>query len=304
AGGHRHHHEFLDINGVVGEALRPRFAARGWTLLRNSENSWQGVTRHRAAEAAQGEFLLFMDDDNAAWPDEISTFVKAAQHSGADILTCQMQAFRGAGPPPRHRSTRPIGWIPLGPCPALGVFRNGFGDANMFMRRSAWDRMGGFTLDRAYFEDWEFLQAAALAGMHLECLPEILFCYRIWDGAQTAAHDPDFLYRSYARAMRPVLAALPESLRPALRLAIERDLAGMQGRREAYWAHAPHVTADHGAIARHPPNGAEAMLAAAAFALGQRQPETARLLALQALRIAPGHPGAEPLLTRISESTT
>ena len=273
-------------------------------MLRNSENSWQGVTRHRAAEAAQGEFLLFMDDDNAAWPDEISTFVKAAQHSGADILTCQMQAFRGAGPPPRHRSTRPIGWIPLGPCPALGVFRNGFGDANMFMRRSAWDRMGGFTLDRAYFEDWEFLQAAALAGMHLECLPEILFCYRIWDGAQTAAHDPDFLYRSYARAMRPVLAALPESLRPALRLAIERDLAGMQGRREAYWAHAPHVTADHGAIARHPPNGAEAMLAAAAFALGQRQPETARLLALQALRIAPGHPGAEPLLTRISESTT
>jgi len=282
------------------EALRPRFAARGWTLLRNEVNSWQGVTRHRAAEAAQGEFLLFMDDDNAAWPDEVSTFVTAAQHSGADILTCQMQAFRGSGPPPRHRSARPIGWIPLGACPALGVFRNGFGDANMFMRRTAWDRMGGFTLDRAYFEDWEFLQAATLAGLHLECLPEILFSYRIWGGAQTAAHDPDFLYRSYARAMRPALAALPEALRPALRLAIERELAGMQGRREAYWAHAPHVTAAQGDIARHPPNGAEAMLAAARFALGQHQAETARILALQALSIAPGHPGAEALLARIT----
>jgi O-antigen biosynthesis protein len=285
------------------EALRPRFGARGWKLLRNAENSWQGVTRHRAVEAATGEFLLFMDDDNAAWPDEISTFVQAAQHSGADILTCQMQGFRGAGPPPRHRSTRPIGWIPLGACAALGVFRNGFGDANMFMRRTAWDRMGGFTLDRAYFEDWEFLQAAVLAGLHLECLPEILYCYRIWEGAQTAAHDPDFLYRSHARAMRPALAALPEALRPALRLAIERDLAGQQARREAYWAHAPSVTEAQGEVARLPPNGAEAMLAAASFALGHGQVGAARQLAGQALRIAPGHPEAARLLARISEST-
>jgi hypothetical protein len=212
-----------------------------------------------------------------------------------------MQSFRGAGPPPRHRSARPIGWIPTGPNPALAVFRNGMGDANMFMRRTAWDRMGGFTLDRAYFEDWEFLQAACLAGLHLECLPEILYCYRIWEGAQTAAHDPDFLYRSYARAMRPALAALPEALRPALRLAIERELAGMQGRREAYWAHAPGVTEAQGEIARLPPNGAEAMLAAARLALGQQQPETARMLAAQALRIAPGHPDALAFLSRIPE---
>jgi glycosyltransferase involved in cell wall biosynthesis/GT2 family glycosyltransferase len=282
-------------------ALAPRFAARGWTLLRNAENSWQGITRHRAAEAARGEFLLFMDDDNAAWPDEVSTFVTAARRSGADILTCQMQSFRGAGPPPRHRSARPIGWIPTGPNSALGVFRNGMGDANMFMRRTAWDRMGGFTLDRAYFEDWEFLQAAALAGLHIECLPEILYCYRIWEGAQTAAHDPDFLYRSYARAMRPALAALPEALRPALRLAVERELAGMQARREAYWQHAPHVTEAQGEVARLPPNSAEAMLAAARLALGQEHRATARLLAAQALRIAPGHPGALDLLSRIPE---
>jgi len=281
------------------EALRPRFAPRGWRLLRNAENSWQGVTRHRAAEAAQGEFLLFMDDDNVAWPDEVSTFVTAARHSGADILTCQMQPFRGAGPPPRHRSTRPIGYFPLGACPALGVFQNALGDANMFMRRTAWDRMGGFTLDRAYFEDWEFLQAAVLAGLRLECLPEILFCYRIWEGGQTANHDPDFLYRSYARAMRPTLAALPETLRPALRLAIERDLAGMQGRREGYWARAPHITEAQGHIARLPPNGAEAMLAAAAYAHAQGQHAAARALTEQALAIAPGHPEA---LARISES--
>ena len=175
-------------------ALEPRFAARGWRIQRNAENAWQGVTRARAAAAATGEYLLFMDDDNAAWPDEISTFVRAAQHSGADILTCQMQPFRGGGVPPRHRATRPIGFLPVGSSPALGVFRNAFGDANMFMTRGAWTRMDGFTLDRAYFEDWEFLQAASLAGLHHECLPDILYCYRIWEGAQTAIPDADFLY--------------------------------------------------------------------------------------------------------------
>lgn len=284
------------------EGLKPRFAARGWTLLRNEKNSWQGVTRRRAAEAASGEFLLFMDDDNAAWPDEIATFVTAATHSGADILTCQMQAFRGDGPPPRHRSTRPIGWIPLGPCPSAGAFHNVFGDANMFMAVRAWERMGGFTQDRAYFEDWEFLQAATLAGLHLECVPEILFCYRMWEGAQTASHDPDFVYRSYARAMRPSLAAMPEALRPALRLSIERELAGMQGRHEAYWAHAPHPTPDQQRIGQHAPNGAEAMIAAAELLAAHGQRATARHLIAQALRIAPGHPHAISLAANFSET--
>ncbi|WP_421988968.1 SbmA/BacA-like family transporter [Roseococcus sp.] len=228
------------------EALRPRFAARGWTLLRNERNAWQGMTRRRAVEASRGKYLVFMDDDNAAWPDQVETFVAAAEHSGADVLTCQMQPFLGGGPPPAHRATRPDLWIPIGACPAVGLFWNCFGDANMFMTRAAWDRMGGFTDDRAYFEDWEFLMQATLDGLHLECLPEILFRYRVWEGAQTASHDPEFLYRSYARAARPALAAMPEALRPALRLMIERDHAQAAARREGlFLPHAaPHARPD------------------------------------------------------------
>lgn len=274
---------------VLLDALRPRFAARGWTLLRNAENSWQGVTRHRAVEAAHGEFLLFMDDDNTAWPDEIATFTAAAMHSGADVLTCQNQTFHGGRRPPATRATRPGLWTPIGPSPAVGAFANMMGDANMFMRRDAWDRMGGFTRDRAYFEDWEFLQAASLAGLHVECLPEILYCYRIWDGAQTAAHAADFLYRSHARALRPTLDATPEALRPALRFAVERHLAGMQARREGYWARGLPLSPEQSAIGDLPPNGAEAMLALAEAAALGGQPATEALLAEQACRLAPRH---------------
>ncbi|WP_206931174.1 glycosyltransferase [Roseococcus thiosulfatophilus] len=272
------------------DALRPRFAARGWKLLRNAENSWQGITRHHAVDAAQGEFLLFMDDDNFAWPDEVATFVAAALHSGADVLSCQNQVFHGGGRPPPARATRPGRWVPIGPAPAVGAFANMMGDANMFMRRDAWDRMGGFTRDRAYFEDWEFLQAAALAGLKVECLPEILYCYRIWDGAQTAAHAADFLYRSHARALRPTLEAMPEPLRPALRFAVERHLAGMQARREGYWARGLPLSGEQTLIGDFAPNGAEAMLALAEAVAVAGRDETAALLAEQACRLSPGHP--------------
>lgn len=277
------------------DALQPRFAARGWTLLRNAENSWQGTSRRKAAEVARGKYLLFMDDDNAAWPDQVETFVAAAEHSGADILTCQMQPFLGGGPPPVHRATRPDTWMPIGPCPTVGLFWNCFGDANMFVRRSAWDRMGGFTTDRAYFEDWEFLMQATLAGLHLECLPEILFCYRIWEGAQTAAHDPEFLYRSYARAARPALAVIPEALRPALRLMIERDHAQAAARHEGYFSRAPLLSPDQTRINRHEPNSAEAMIAAAEVVHAAGQAATARQIVAQALKLAPGHPRAQTL---------
>jgi O-antigen biosynthesis protein len=271
------------------KALQPRFAARGWHLLRNPENSWQGVTRHRAVDASRGEFLLFMDDDNAAWPDEVATFTAAALHSGADVLTCQNQTFHGGGRPPSIRATRPGQWVPIGPCTPVGAFANMLGDANMFMRRDAWDRMGGFTRDRAYFEDWEFLQAAALSGLHVECLPEILYSYRIWDGAQTASHAAEFLYRSHARALRPTLEAIPEALRPALRFAVERHLAGMQARREGYWARGLPLSPEQAMISDLPPNGAEAMLALAETAALGGQAGTAALLAEQARRLAPGH---------------
>jgi len=277
------------------EALKPRFAARGWKLLRNEENSWQGISRRRAASAARGKYLLFMDDDNAAWPDQVETFVTAAEHSGADILTCQMQPFLGGGPPPAHRATRPDKWMPIGPCSAVGLFWNCFGDANMFMTREAWNRMGGFTTDRAYFEDWEFLMQATLDGLRLECLPEILFCYRIWEGAQTSAHDPEFLHRSYARAARPALAAMPETLRPALRLMIERGLRQAAEERAGYFGRAPALSPDQIRITQHAPNSAEAMIAAAEIVHACGQKASAEQLLAQALRLAPGHPKARVL---------
>ncbi len=283
------------------EALKPRFEARGWTVLRNEKNSWQGVTRARAVAASRGEYLLMMDDDNVAWPDEIEVFVRAAEASGADLLSCQQQVFEGGGPPPSARAETPgNGWIPVGAAAGAGVFDNSFGDANMFMRRATWDRLGGFTPDRAYFEDWEFFQQATLAGLKVECLPEILFCYRVWTGGQTAEIDQVFLFRSYERILRPVLEHVPEPLRPAIRFALQKHLLGMQERREGYWSKSRPPSDLDRRLQGLNANSAEAFVAAAEAALGAGQPDAARALAEQALRLSPQHRAASELLGAIA----
>ncbi len=281
------------------DALEPRFAERGWTLLRNAENLYHGAARSRAVDAASGAFVLFMDDDNAAFPDQVETLVRAAEASGADIVVAQQQSFEGPGEPPRQRSRAPMGWVPVGACAGLGVFENGLGDANMLIRRAALERLGGLTLDRCGFEDWEILQRAALAGLRVECLPEVLACYRIWGHASTSAPDPRWLFASYARALRPALAAVPPQLRPALEFAMQAHLAHKQRNREGYWARGPARSAADQALAEHAPNSPDAFVAAAELAMGGGQREAARALAEQALRLSPHHGPARRLLEAI-----
>jgi uncharacterized membrane-anchored protein len=79
-------------------------------------------------------------------------------------------------------------------------------------------------------------------------------------------------------------------------LGIESHLRRMRDRREGFWRDAPVPAPEQAAINRLPPNSAEAMLALAEAVAEAGQPGNARLLAEQALALAPGHPGARPFL--------
>ena len=68
------------------ERLEGEFAERGWRVMRQ-DNRYLGAARNTAVAAAQGEWLLFLDDDNLLFPDAVSRLVCAARFSGADLRT-------------------------------------------------------------------------------------------------------------------------------------------------------------------------------------------------------------------------
>jgi len=190
--------------------LEPEINAAGWKLVRQ-DNRYLGAARNTAARMAEGEYLLFMDDDNLALPFEISTFVTAAVNSGADILTCLMECFRDSPSSPEYRQ------LFLGGPWTAGLFHNCFGDANALVRRSTFEETGGFTEDHGVtHEDWEFFAKAVSMGHRLQVVPEVLFRYRLSGESMIRSTSS---YRNHQRSLRPYLESAPAPLRDVLPLA-------------------------------------------------------------------------------------
>ncbi len=205
------------------DELEPSFARRGWHVIRQ-ENRYLGAARNRAARDASGAYLLFMDDDNYAEPRELKTLVRAAEHSGADIVCCGMNLFTGSEPPNRNEAPKRR-LLPLGGVASMGALINCLGDANALVRTTCFKALGGFTEDQGVtHEDWEFHAKAVLKGFKLTVVPEFLFWYRE-DSNGMLRTTPRYL--NTMRSLRPYIDAVPEELQDIIYLAqgwYEREL--------------------------------------------------------------------------------
>ena len=203
------------------ERLEAELPAERWRILRKS-NGYPGAARNAVAAEARGNFLLFMDDDNLAKPRMVETLVQAAQAGGADIVTCLNDAFNRL-----EGDGRPVSYgerLFLGNALALGPLANVFGDVNALIRRTTFERLGGFTEDYAVgCEDWEFFLRAALAGADLQVIPESLFHYRVAPGSIT---DTTSMARNVSRVARALLARHPDGL-SALAAFTQRELLAL-----------------------------------------------------------------------------
>ncbi len=157
--------------------LAKKFKKKGWTLIR-AQNRYLGAARNTGVRKAKGEYILFVDDDNALFPEAVSTFVHAMQHSGADMCTAIALVFHQQRVP-TDRSLGVTHYVPLGGSLDINFINNAYGDANAMIRRSVFDKIGfqneiyGFTA-----QDWEYATRAAMAGLKVRVIPEPIYWYR------------------------------------------------------------------------------------------------------------------------------
>ena len=202
------------------DRIAVELASCGGKLIRHEQNRYLGAARNTAARHASGEYLFFLDDDDIAKPDQISTLVDVAISTGCDVVNSFCDRHFGENPPAPDQVS-PERWIMLGNVPSVGLFHNLFGPASALIKTSSFARLGGFSeIHGIGHEDWEFFAKASLAGMNLQLVPRALFWYRHTPGSMIQTIDP---HRSMTRNVAAYLRHIPPPLHSACLLAIGLD---------------------------------------------------------------------------------
>jgi glycosyltransferase involved in cell wall biosynthesis len=182
--------------------------------IKCQENRYLGATRNTGAREARGRYLLFMDDDNIAKPNELETFLKAYLTGNSDILVCFSDNFTGEGPV-SESCLNGIRRLPIGQDLVFGLFRNVYGDSNCFMGQHIWEALGGFTEHyRIGLDDHELFTRATLQGYRIDVLPEALYYYRLNEKKMKRFHVNK--NANFIRILKPYLDAklVPAKMTP------------------------------------------------------------------------------------------
>ena len=207
--------------------IQEAFEVPKLTVLRQP-HGYLGAARNLGVRHSQGDYVIFLDDDNFAKPHMIKTFVSTIQNTNADIVTCMMQFFHAGEGPPTPADIVNQMWGFLGPCLSIGVNENCFGDATAIYRKDAFEKLGGFhQVMGVTHEDWQLHAKAVLAGMHLATIPEPLFWYR---GHENSMIRTTNNFKNNSEHIRPYKHALLADLDlwPDLLLGLEQQLRSLR----------------------------------------------------------------------------
>ena len=168
--------EFLDRLQPLLEKLKIR-------LLRQP-NRYLGAARNHAIAQTESEYIIFLDDDDIAFPNLVQTLVTAAEATAADIVNClplyMAEQRRNEAYPFPDQFAEKASYVPTGGPLSLAPLDNCFGMSTSLLRRSALTKLGGYTEDYGIgHEDFELYVRALQMGLRIEVCPLPLMLYEV-----------------------------------------------------------------------------------------------------------------------------
>jgi glycosyltransferase involved in cell wall biosynthesis len=159
--------------------------AQGFHEVRYIHQANQGVAaaRNHGTEAARGEFLAFLDQDDLWTPEKLKlqiAYLLSHPELGYTLTNQQFFLDPGATLPAWFRkellSSVHSGWV-------LGT---------LVVRRTAFEKVGNFATNYSAASDGDWFFRAKAAGISMAVVPELLLLKRI-HGANESAHAKDVL---------------------------------------------------------------------------------------------------------------
>lgn len=130
---------------------------------------------NHAIRAARGDYVVFLDDDNAFTPGGLARLRRACATGAFDVVVSNLDMFDDdaedvAGPYLAF----------VGQARSAGLFFNAFGDTSMAFRREALQALGGYLELGAPYPspDWLLLARAQAAGLRIGVLQQPSHRYR------------------------------------------------------------------------------------------------------------------------------
>jgi glycosyltransferase involved in cell wall biosynthesis len=200
---------------ALEKALRP-FQDR--ILYLRQENSGPAGARNRGIRKAKGEFVAFLDSDDAWPPEYLSAQMKMfAEQPALDLVYADGELF-GDGPLPRKRfmqTSRP-------PTDLVGLLSEGsqFIPSGTVVRKKTVEQAGYFDESLRGPEDYDLWLRLAYGGARIAYQPDILFHRRTHPAALTANEHK--MVSALVRVFRKLQNA--PQLPPEARTLLEKQL--------------------------------------------------------------------------------
>ena len=143
----------------------------------NRRNPGASGSRNAGAMASRAEFLAFLDDDDVWYPDHLACAVAEVNRTGADAVISGLRRIKHDG------TIQPI-IMPPRAAIRERLFEKNFGmtGSNLVIRRSAFERVGGFDPALPVFNDWDFLIRMIAGGIEYGVVKNLTVEWREHDG--------------------------------------------------------------------------------------------------------------------------